>query len=267
MRVAFFLQGGAGRIFCTGSLHDPGGAQRRSALIIPPFAEEMNKSRHVLAALSKSLEAAGHDVLMPDLYGTGDSEGDFGDITLDIWRADIDATVARLNPQQGLDLVGLRTGALLAADAVSRHKVGSLTLLHPVVDGRQQLVQMLRLRLASGLMGGGEKETASQLRQRLAEGVELEIAGYRLSAQLAGDLESLALARLPPTDVERVIWIELSPQAERPLMPASQRVIDAWVSEDIAISSAVVTGDQFWATQEITQCPAIVAEAMKLFAD
>ena len=170
--------------FCTGFLHEQREQQRRKFLLIAPFAEELNKSRHVLAALCLALGERGHDVLMPDLYGTGDSAGDFGDATLEIWRRDLDNSIAHLEPGDRLELIGMRTGALLAADAVQRHAVRSLTLLHPVATGRQQLNQMLRLRLAGGLTGEGEKETASQLRHRLAQDEGLEVAGYRLSGRL-----------------------------------------------------------------------------------
>jgi len=266
MRSAFFLDGVAGSLFCIGTLHAHDQELRRKILIVPPFAEEMNKSRHVLAALSEGLAAGGHDVLMLDLFGTGDSEGDFSEATLDIWRADLDAAIRCLDPRGNLELVGLRAGALLAADAVNRHEVKSLTLLHPLADGRQQLTQLLRLRLAGGLMGEGKKESAAQLRQRLEQGECIEVAGYGLSGRLAQDLESLALKKIPPTGVAQVNWIELASAADRPLMPASQSVIDAWRETGSAISSSVVVCDQFWATQEIARCPGVVRETMKYFA-
>ncbi|MGB5199893.1 MAG: alpha/beta hydrolase, partial [Sedimenticolaceae bacterium] len=167
MREAFFLDGQAGRIFCTGVRHpsDWQEGRRSAALICPPFAEEMNKARHVSAALCRALAQSGCDVLVPDLFGTGDSEGDFGDATLEVWRADIDAAIAHLDSPTSLHLIGLRAGALLAADAALRHQTKSLVLLHPQVDGRQQLTQFLRLRVAAGLMGDGEKESVSELRQ------------------------------------------------------------------------------------------------------
>lgn len=268
MRTAFFARSVAGRIFCTGALSDaPSAAARRRMLVVPPFAEEMNKSRHVLAAIVRAAADAGSEVLMPDLYGTGDSEGDFGDATIDIWRSDLDAAVARMQSESPLDVVALRAGALLAADLAARHAVRSLTLLQPVSEGRQQLTQMLRLRLAAGLMGGGEKETAAQLRQRLADGEFLEVAGYRLSGELASGMESLALLQMPAGAVEQVNWIELAPQADRPLMPVSQRIVDQWRASGIAVNSTVMVCDQFWATQEIARCPAIAQRVMNLLGD
>ncbi|MGB5495848.1 MAG: hydrolase 2, exosortase A system-associated [Sedimenticolaceae bacterium] len=264
MREAFFLDGQAGRIFCTGVRHpsDWQEGRRSAALICPPFAEEMNKARHVSAALCRALAQSGCDVLVPDLFGTGDSEGDFGDATLEVWRADIDAAIAHLDSPTSLHLIGLRAGALLAADAALRHQTKSLVLLHSQVDGRQQLTQFLRLRVAAGLMGDGEKESVSELRQILADGGTLEIAGYRLSGQLAADLESLRLIDRPPTAAMPVHWIELAPQAGRPLMPASQRVIDAWAAHGVVTRAASVVCDQFWATQEIAYCAEIVNETV-----
>lgn len=267
MRFASFLDSAAGRIFCNGYLPETGGGQARRILILPPFAEEMNKSRHVLAAIAKRLAEAGHAVLMPDLYGTGDSEGDFGDAAIDLWRHDIDVAIERLPGTADVDLIGLRLGALLAADAASRHKLRSLTLVHPVLDGRQQLTQMLRLRLAAGLMGDGAKETAAELRQRLGAGEPLEIAGYSLSPILAAGLESLTLADSPPVGVDSLNWIECVIEDGRALMPASLRVLDAWSNAGVAAVASTVTCDTFWATQEIARCPALDERVAGLLAD
>lgn len=263
MLSAFFLESTAGRIFCTATVADARTVPHRHIVIVPPFAEEMNKSRHVLAQLAARLAGAGHAVLTPDLFGTGDSEGDFGQATIDIWRADLDAAIAHLAAPDRVDLIGLRSGALLAVDAAHRHRVGRLVLLHPVAEGKQQMVQMLRLRIAGGITGGDRRESTADLQSRLADGETLEIAGYRLSGALAAGLTSLALAEMPPTAADRIDWIELAPEVGRPPLPASQRVIDAWAAAGIAVDTASVVCDPFWATQEICQCPAIVERALR----
>lgn len=267
MRSAFFLEGTAGRIFCSGDLPPAGSQARAAALLIAPFGEEMNKSRHVLAAMIRRLADAGYAVLLPDLYGTGDSEGQFADATLDIWRADIDAAVDKLGAVGPIDVIGLRTGALLAADAIARHPVRSISFLHPVADGRQQLTQLLRLRLAGGLLGGEQKETAADLKQQLANGETLEIAGYGISPTMASDLESLALNKMDLSAVEAINWIELAPEPDRPLMPVSQRLVDGWRADELSVNTAVIACDQFWATQEIAHCPAIVEQTLAMLTE
>jgi hypothetical protein len=44
---------------------------------VPPFAEEMNKSRRMIAEVGRRLEGSGVGMLLVDLFGTGDSEGEF----------------------------------------------------------------------------------------------------------------------------------------------------------------------------------------------
>lgn len=261
MYTAFFLDGRQGRLFCTGVVHEA--AARRQFIVLPPFAEEMNKSRHILSAMVRALGDAGHDVLLPDLYGTGDSEGDFGSASIDVWCDDILMLIEKLADKGRVGLIGLRSGALLAATVASRRAVDSLTLIHPVADGRQQLNQLLRLRLAGGLTDGGKRESAAELRQRLADGQALEIAGYRLSPEMASGLESLALAELQITGVERIDWIELVADVERPLMPSSLRIVDQWQEAGMRVESETIVCDQFWATQEIARCPALVDAVLR----
>ena len=257
MIAAEFLDSRLGRIFCLQARQAQGLARGR-AVVLPPFGEELNKSRHVLSALVRHLDAHSFDVVLPDLYGTGDSEGDFADADLNTWRADIEAAVASLPTGPRLHLIALRAGALLAVDAAARHPVDSLTLIHPVADGRQLLNQLLRLRLAGGLLGGGQQETAAELRQRLSAGETLEIAGYAISAALAGGIESLNLGTPDCATARRVNWIELVAEQGRALMPTSQRVVEAWQAAGVEVTTDTLVCDSFWATQEIAYCQDLV---------
>ena len=50
-----------------------------------PFCEEMNKARRMAALQSRRLAALGYSVLQIDLFGCGDSSGDFADAR-EIWK-------------------------------------------------------------------------------------------------------------------------------------------------------------------------------------
>ncbi|WP_058554515.1 hydrolase 2, exosortase A system-associated [Thiohalocapsa sp. ML1] len=266
MRDIVFVRGAAGRLLCVNTVAS-GTGHRCSTLIIPPFAEEMNKSRHVLAEIARSLGALGHTVLLPDLFGTGDSEGDFGDATLEIWRSDLDVARGLLPNDGPLHVVAMRAGALLAVDFARRHRVDVLSLVHPVTDGARHLDQFLRLGLAGSFLGKGPRESIADLKQRLIDEDRIEIAGYLLSRRLAEGLAALRLQELFVGNLGRVNWLELAVSAERPLLPASQIVIDDWLSNGVDVSTAVIGCAQLWATQEIATCPALIDAIVSAWQD
>ncbi|MGH8593525.1 MAG: hydrolase 2, exosortase A system-associated, partial [Gammaproteobacteria bacterium] len=87
-------------------------------LIVPPFAEEMNKSRRMFALLARDLACLGYGVMLVDLYGTGDSEGEFVEARWAMWKEDIARSAEWLQGQgaESFYLLGLRLGAPLALD-------------------------------------------------------------------------------------------------------------------------------------------------------
>jgi hypothetical protein len=71
-----FIDGSGGRLFTLYFAPDAAVSARGGLLFIPPFAEELNRSRHMVVKTARALAAAGWGVLLLDLFGTGDSEGD-----------------------------------------------------------------------------------------------------------------------------------------------------------------------------------------------
>src|SRR5690606_21241351 len=117
------------------------------------FADEMNKSRRMVALQARRLAGAGYAVLRPDLTGCGDSEGEFGEATWTGWVDDLLAAAdwaGRQYPASAPPLWfwGHRMGALLACAAAARLPGSRLLLWQPVTSGRTQLRQFLRLKSA-----------------------------------------------------------------------------------------------------------------------
>ena len=134
-----------------------------SLLFVPPFAEEMNRSRRVVALQAEALAAIGLGVLVLDLFGCGDSGGDFGEATWEQWLDDVSIAAAWLEQesQSAVGLWGLRLGASLAALAASRSadRFSRLLLWSPVARGQVFLTQFLRARVAMALsVPGVERE-------------------------------------------------------------------------------------------------------------
>ena len=163
-----------------------------------------------------------------------------------------------------MDLLALRGGALLAWDYLrdAQAAVDRLILWQPVVSGRQLAAQLLRLRLAAGIMGRGEGETAATLRERLAREGWLEIAGYGFAAGLFADLEGAALGPVEGRRLAAVDWYQVGSSPDQPLPPPTQKVIEDWRAAGLAVETHSVPGDPFWATQEIAEGTALVARTL-----
>ncbi len=253
----FFLPTTTGLRYCL--YHAPKGECRGALLYVHPFAEEMNKSRRMAALQARALADQGYGVLLLDLHGCGDSDGDFGNARWEGWKNDIAAGYGWLKQTTGrpVGLWGLRLGALLALDyaRTAAHPVERLLLWQPVSSGSSFLTQFLRLRLASDMLGAHSSDGGGTkaLRATLDSGVTLEIAGYALSPALAQAIDALdAAAMTPPCPVH---WFELVAAEGRALPPGAARISADWPE----CSAHAVEGPQFWSTQEIAEAPALIA--------
>lgn len=264
---AFFLPGAGadgGQRLC---IYHPPQAPRPLGLVLylHPFAEEMNKARRMAALQSRAFARQGYGVLQVDLFGCGDSSGDFGDATWGAWVADAVQAAAWLRRQGDAPLWfwGLRAGCLLAAAAAARMQdpPSRFVFWQPTPSGKTLLQQFLRLKMAAELQGGQAKQVMEGLRASLAAGQAVEIAGYALSPGLAQGLEAATLE--PPAQAARLEWIEVSTRADAShVMPASQIALQKWADAGCAVRSQVANGPAFWQTTEIEDAPALIAATL-----
>lgn len=196
------LPADGGQRFCI--LRRPAGAVRGAVLYVHPFAEEMNKSRRAVAVTARALASEGWAVLQPDLFGCGDSSGEFGEASWGAWVEDVARAGAWAAEHFGgvAWLWGLRAGCLVATEALPRvAPTSGILLWQPVVSGKQHLNQFLRMKVAGGAIGNAAERTTTQaLRDRIARGEAVEVAGYAIGTGLAEGLEraELRLERVPP---------------------------------------------------------------------
>lgn len=252
--VPLFIEAEGRRLFALH--HAPAGKARGSVLMLPPFAEELNMSRRMTYLLGRALAGAGYAFLLADLTGTGESDGDFVDARWDIWQSDAAAARAWLENEYGPApvLLGLRAGALLAA---TLDPGPHLILWQPVGNGQTMMNQFLRIRVAAGLMGDGDKESTRSLRGEWNAGRAIEIAGYEVHADLASALDGLRLADIAPPPETRIDWIETGDPETGP-SPASTRIVDSWREAGCDVRVDVRPSDPFWTIQETTLAPALI---------
>ncbi len=230
-------------------LHQSGTASRGAIVYLHPLAEEMNRSRRMVALQARRLAAQGWHVLQIDLAGCGDSEGDFADATWQTWLQDAQAAWHWLAQHSGHTpwLWGLRTGALLACETARRlPTLPSLLLWQPTLDGAQALRQFVRM---AGTAGGRPMPTDQPL----------HIAGYALAPDLT---QGMAASRCSPpavaqgTTAPQLVWLDLSTDA-RP-WPAHAAAAPDWRAAGWTLLHRTLAGPLFWAAAETEVAPALM---------
>jgi exosortase A-associated hydrolase 2 len=247
---ADFLEHNGRKLFSV-LLRPPGADPRGSILFLPPFTEEMHKSRHIVAAQARQLASAGYNVLLLDLYGCGDSGGDFGDASWTVWLQDAAFGVETLKELGAapISVWGLRLGGLLACQlAGSRSDIAEVVLWQPTLNGEQQIDQFLRIRTVPSSAGSQDFFDRKSLWSELRAGRSLEIAGYELSAALAMEMAKARLIDACPGCP--VAWFGIGGVEGVALPAASENVVNHWRQQGIEVEVYSVPGDPFWRIAE-----------------
>lgn len=255
------LQAGAERI---AEKDDPApppirGREGEWVVHVPAFADEMNKSRHLVARQAVRLASSGMVVIVPDLCGTGESPEPFSAATWSIWREEVSCIVAYALDEgaTAVSLWGLRLGCVLAADVAARSEgIHRLLLWASVPDGARQVAQFLRLLQASTAVAGSRGGSVAEARAKLEAGEAVEVGGYSLSPALyldlmAGDYASLDRAR--PLRVD-IIAVQRLGGTQSNLESLAAR----WREQGHCCTVHSVAGPAFWATQELAFLPELL---------
>lgn len=235
------------------------------------FGEEMNRTRRMVGLGARALCAAGFAVLLIDLHGCGDSEGELVDASWSGWRADLLAAMRFLRDQHGsapLWWWGTRAGALLACEAAREVDLPSnLVFWQAQASGKQALTQFLRLKMASEMKAeGAARGVTEALSSELAAGRPVTVAGYTLGADVALGMAASRLAPAAAPAHSRLVWLETTSRTPPVLLPAAADVIGRWRDAGFSVASEAVCGPLFWQTLEIEDAPALIEATVRALA-
>jgi len=231
---------------------------------IPAFAEEMNKSRHMVSMQARAFADQGYSVLVFDLWGTGDSQGEFSEATLEIWLNNIESVISWLHDKgyQSIHLWGLRLGVLLAIEYVHKYDsyIDQLICWQPVLNGGQFVMQFLRLRVAAAMMDkNAPQEKTSDLKKQLMDGQSVEVAGYLLNPELMIPMLNIKVKNFSLNNIKRCYVFELTEGVELQANYATAQ----WAEEQEGkVVIDVINGSCFWATQEISESIELIDQSL-----
>lgn len=144
---AFYF--GPSSTYLFGAYHPPKLSNRREGIVLcSPFGQENMRAHRSLRRLAINLSNLGYSVLRFDYRGTGDSAGTLAEVTAEDWQQDIRIAVQELIDIAAVpkvSLLGLRIGALLAAQIAANHQnISRLVMWDPVVSGQAYIDELNR---------------------------------------------------------------------------------------------------------------------------
>jgi hypothetical protein len=152
-------------------------------LLVPPFFEELNRTRALIVAVMRALALEGHSGWLPDLSGTSESEVALQEVSWEHWRADVAAAarhVAEASERAPL-VAAIRGGCLLddAAETDCRWRFAPVT-------GASLARDLDRAALGGGAEWAGYHEAGAKLRESFAAATPAPVAPLR-TVRLATD--------------------------------------------------------------------------------
>tara|TARA_R110000772_G_scaffold129051_4_gene236999 strand:+ start:8920 stop:9735 length:816 start_codon:yes stop_codon:yes gene_type:complete len=236
----------------------PTEAPKANIIYLPPFGEEMNRCRSIVANQARWFARHGSSCTILDYFGTGESQGEFEDASLEIWRENIANAIQRVSEQNDapVTLWGFRLGALIAFDYVSHQPIAPRKLLfwQPVMSGKLFLTQMLRQRTASLMQAGKEAETTEQMRSALSAGKIIEVAGYKLGGELATGIDRLTLVANSVPPATNIFWLEHCSDGSSDLNLKSSKAIAELRDKGATVEVGTFTGDPVWQLHKRADC-------------
>lgn len=255
---AEFVTGHKGKYFLT---QWPSKQKNAPVLVIlQPFAEEQNKVRHLYRKLAEPLQQQGWQILLPDHYGTGDSEGDLDTATTVIWRNDLQQLLASLANDgfKQVNFLAVRFGALQLFDLLNHSNLAlkpqQLILWQPVFDIDKFWQQFVRIKVAEA-MAVGAKISEKELQQLLANGQSIEIAGYPVSPDFYRSLAQMNSAlpeRLPEYSVS---WFETS-QLNTTALPVKNMLQQL---QQVDVNFVPIKDELYWQSTDLASADTLIA--------
>ena len=207
----------------------------------------------------------------PDLYGTGDSEGEFREATWEKWLQDVEDVLAEIVAQESREVwfIATRLGCALAQHFLDRSgiQISGVILWQPIISGEKYILQLLRIRLIQEKLAGATNATTAGIREKLHSDEILEIGGYEISQELLAKIEQIDMEQRSWSCVRNVYIVEISSDPNSPPTPDLFRAMDNWTSQGYNVHSMKVQGAPFYGASEIVVNYDLIAATTKFVQD
>ncbi len=260
-----FIDGSCGSLFTMHYAPRQRQGVSECIVIAPPFAEEMNRCRYMQNLLGQALAQHGYGLLVPDLYGTGDSAGEFAEADWQTWKQDLVAAAQYSNKlgYEKITLLGIRLGALLASAVAAEIKaLKRMVFWQPVSSGKVTLNQFLRLKIAASIARDEDAGTTAQLEEEIKRGHSIQVAGYDMSPGLFTGIRDATLENDMNFNDIPIAWFSILASADRKVPRSDLKSIESLRSSGANIDHHTLVAPAFWQAHERTLAPELVSASL-----
>ena len=263
----FFFDAEPGTRFSLYHAPNPQVAPRGAILYVHPFAGELSRTRRMAALQSRAFADLGYAVLQIDLFGCGDSCGEFNAGRWRIWHDDLALAASWLADRGSgsLTLWGLRLGGLLALDAAARLDARRVLLWQPYMSGRACINQFLRLSEQLRDPAPGAPRSTAALRAQLAVHGAIEVGGFEVAVPLVKAIDACDAAHLAPPRCA-VHWLAYGGPAPMKVAASAARLAERWGPAGAALHFHPLEGAPQWSGCGELDLPDLRAATCSLFS-
>lgn len=237
-------------------------------IIMPPFAEEANRSRRVFRQLAEALQTQhSYEVWLPDLYGTGDAAGDFSEIDFFCWQQDLADYLATISHcVSTISLLGCRFGAMQALDFYQRYPqsvpISQVCLWQPQLEPTLFWRQLWRQLQAANLVRQSNSIKPAEL---FATGQVVDLAGYAITSHFYNQINEIPSV-LHPYPQLKIGWFDCASHTE--VSAATKQQAARLQAEDPGVVRVQnVQSAFFWLQQEPVQCDELIALTIQFLTE
>lgn len=247
--VPFFFDSAGRPLY---AVHHPAQGRRPDAPLVVychTLGVEQVTSNRVEAESARAAARAGFPALRYHARGHGDSAGDFEAVTFEGLVEDALAAAAEGQRRAGAERVlwvGVRFGALVAAEAMRRHgRAAGCVLWEPVHGAADYFRAMLRNLLFSHVVHGQKpSETVDQLLARLRAEEAVDVHGYYLHRRLYESAAALRLGTLLEGWAGPTLLVQV--QRRSNLAPPHATLVAALETREARVTVAQVPEEPGW---------------------
>ncbi|MBJ6369748.1 alpha/beta fold hydrolase [Snuella sedimenti] len=188
-------------------LHYSKTPNKKAFLFINPLFDEKKRSQKFQATTARALAIRGFNVVRFDFFGTGDSYGNFQELSVRTCLENSKSLLSFIREELDISdvyVLGIRWGASIALELASTEtEINKLILIDPIISGKRYLTE-LRLRRKAFFMLNNMKDI--QEVQHLDGEPYEDHQGFLLSPYFIKELEEFNLLNGSASDKSVVLF-------------------------------------------------------------